>query len=272
MLTMSRYKPASALHFNVVIYSKADLDNIEIKNQYLKKLNFDVFQSSNSRGNIINLAAIDLVEKHLIAKTRSGDSEADYQLGIFNQQLGKYLKSSIHERFAYHCFCQAADKGHSAAQCKLGEIFLQGLEELPDHPAVFKDLSCAVAWLKIAIEQDNAKAKYLYAEHFVKLNIHTEESGQNNQRDTFNVLYQRLINEAADAGYAVAKLKLIELTQGSDRERMTALVDVIDLYKLGNESLSIEPDSALANEYLEIYWQLHIKEMENYMPTRPVLI
>lgn len=77
------------------------------------------------------------------------------------------------------------------------------------------------------------------------------------------------MNEAACAGYSLATLKLIELDNGCQEDRMAALQDVIELYQNGNSDLRIEPDIALQRIYLEQYYELNLKLTQTYLPNKP---
>lgn len=232
--------------FKTAVYSKVEAENRITKEHYLKKLDFSVFQS----GNKINTDAIEYVTKYLKAKTTS---DSAYQLGVLSQQISRNLASPKHSHFAFHCFNLAAQEGHAAAQCKLGEIYINGLDATSENPAIQQDIFLASSWLKEAINQDNAKAKYLYAEHFLKPGAIADEFKDNNEFKTDASEYQRLLDVAARSGYAVAALKFLEVTKADVQDQVEALLDVVLLYEQGNEYLRVEPDLTLHRHYSEQY-------------------
>jgi len=262
METTARVNSTSPRSFKIVISPRAEARNIAAKEHYLQKLDFSVFQS----GNNINSAAIEYVTRYLESKT---SSDSYYQRGVLNQQISKSTASPQHDHLAFHCFGHAADKGHAAAQCKLGEIYLQGLDALYNEPAIQKNFFLASEWLKAAMKHGNAKAKYIYAEQFLKHDVHANDFKIQEKMDREAVAYRRLVNEAAGAGYSVANLKLVELDNGCQEDQMAALQDVIELYQNGNTDLSIEPDVALHRIYLEQYYELNLKLAQTYLPNKP---
>jgi len=265
MLIIPRTKSTSARTFKLTISSIAESKNIEAKERYLQKLDFSVFQS----GKNINKEAIEYVTKWLESKE---NSNSFYQLGVLNQQISKHTESLQHDHLAFRCFGRAADEGHAAAQCKLGEIYLNGLDASSNDPAIQKNLFLASEWLKYAMNQGNAKAKYLFAEQFLKPDVSDEDVKKTEKIKRSAEAYKRLLYEAAEAGYSLANLRLAEWNNECEDDQIAALQDVIDLYGNGNEYLSIEPDLVLHRIYLEHYCELTLQLTQTYLPNKPLLI
>jgi len=246
MQTILHTKSTSPRTFKTAVYSKAEAENMITKEHYLKKLDFSVFQSNNK----INTDAVEYVSNYLKAKTSSNSA---YQLGVLSQQISKYLTSPTHNHFAFRCFSLAAEEGHAAAQYKLAEIYINGLDATSENPAIQQDLYLASSWLKEAMNHDHAKAKYLYAEHFLKPAPNADGVKGNNEFNTKAMEYRQALHEAARGGYAVAALKFFEVTDEDVQDQVEALLDVILLYEHGNEYLSVEPDLTLHRHYSEQY-------------------
>jgi TPR repeat protein len=222
-------------------YEEFDLD---VRNVYANASNYEaVVQELSSLANdgnpiaAFNLGGLYEIGEHVeqsnanaiayyVLADKLGLIEAKYQLGV-TCEFGRCGVGQSHE-VAAKIYQEAADLGHSNAQCQLGGLYGSG-------KGVEKNLERALHYYRLASDSGNARATFLLADSYM--------NGLGTSQSVTEALI--LYHKAANAGHGFSQLILATKYQhGDDLPR-----DYVNAYKYANmayESAKNESDKKAA--------------------------
>lgn len=184
---------------------------------------------------------------YYVVADNMGLPEAKYQLGV-TCEFGRCGVTQSYE-VAAKIYKEAADLGHSDAQCQLGGLYERGY-------GVEKNIESAVNYYKLASDNQNARAKFLLA------GCYMDRSGV--ARSLTEAL--NLFHQAADLGHGMAQLMLAaRYKYGDDLPR-----DYIKAYAyadLASKNARNESDKSAAIELRDqIYGLMSDDEKNSVFP------
>lgn len=201
----------------------------------------------------VNVCAHEAGINQLTAKAKSGDAEAQFNLGICYDN-GKDVSKDIKQ--AVYWYQKAAEQGHAAAQNALGFCYWNGL-------GVDQDAKQAAYWWQKAAEQGFAKAQtalgFCYAfGHGISQNYEQSIYWYQEAANQGEVAAQNILGlfyyfgEGVTPDYKLAYMWLsISLTNTSDHMLKDAWRETLEEIKLLMTAAEIAEAQKMADGWLE---------------------